>query len=253
MEFGGKKPHNTLRKNKTNNTRKTSKNMSKNMSKNNNMNTKKYSKPYILEIGKISTERDKELLRHPEKLISNEKQLEFSPLSGSELAYEPGKWTNNNKIKSGNNCLSYALGKIRFGSEGKPQPGYASGHGELQNADYKCDKFYDRVKQDSPATYLEKFDEPCAKGFYKIFLTINSKGEDYHWYRQDKNGYFSHKRGSSDVYDVDASGEKIKNPVTANRNYTKNGSLNYDTPCFFACVYSDLTRAVTQIYNENEY
>ena len=58
--------------------------------------------------------------------------------------------------------------------------------------------------------------------------------------------YWSHKPGSTDVVDVDASGNKIKNPLKANRNYQ---TLNYYKPCFFACVYSDLARSLDDIYS----
>ena len=35
---------------------------------------------------------------------------------------------------------------------------------------------------------------------------------DYHWWRDNKVQLWSHKPGSTDVTNVDASGKKIKNP-----------------------------------------
>ena len=39
------------------------------------------------------------------------KQNNFSPLSGSELRYEPSKWNHENVVNN-HNCYSYAMGKI---------------------------------------------------------------------------------------------------------------------------------------------
>ena len=56
---------------------------------------------------------------------------------------------------------------------------------------------------------------------------------DYHFYRQDKKGLWSHKAGRTEATDIDAKGKKITNPLVADRDY---GRLNYSTPCFFFCV-----------------
>ena len=187
---------------------------------------------------------------------------DFSPLSGSEKKYNPDQWNKDSKIKGSHNCYSYALGKRIKNVGEKPQPGYASGfnHG---NTD-RCSPYIQRLQKDSPGSYIENFDNACLPGFYKIFLALD-KGHDYHWYRQNSpgikknnkinknnkvnknHGYWSHKPGLSDVTNVDADGKLIKNPATANRNYPY---LNYDTPCFFACVNSDLSRALAFIYKK---
>lgn len=48
--------------------------------------------------------------------------------------------------------------------------------------------------------------KPGAKE-YKVALVI-APGLDYHWYIQNKDGYWSHKRGLSKVTNVDADGKK---------------------------------------------
>jgi hypothetical protein len=198
-------------------------------------------KPYILKIKKfIDNERllgDKSLLEYTQ---------DISPLSGSELKYEPEKWNSNTGIKESHNCYSYALGKIVKGLKSKAQPGYASGFNHIEDNEYDCASFRDRLKRDSPGSYLEKFDNACEPGFYKIFLALDL-GNDYHWWQMNDNAYWSHKPGSTEVVNVDANGDKIKNPLKANRNY---GSLNYHQPCFFACIYSDLSRSLDEIYGE---
>jgi len=193
-------------------------------------------KPYVLEITKIKTNKLNQNLENFSK--------EFSPLSGSELEYEPDKYNKNLSIKETHNCYSYALGKIVKGLKSKAQPGYASGFSYILSSDYDCEKFKDRLKSDNPMSYLQSFDESCVAGFYKIFLALDVKN-DYHWYKQDSNGYWSHKPGASNVINIDADGNLIKNPVLSNRNF---GRRNYYKPCFFACIYSDLSRALDNIY-----
>jgi hypothetical protein len=56
---------------------------------------------------------------------------------------------------------------------------------------------------------------------------------DYHWYRQNPDGSWSHKRGHTAVTNVDASGRLIWDPEAANRNY---GSYNYSAFGGYFCV-----------------
>ena len=199
----------------------------------------KSKKPYIMEIKKF---KNNESLINNNKIFQSEK--DFSPLSGSELKYNPDKYNKNYNIKNTHNCYSYALGKIVNDLESKAQPGYASGFDHIKSDDYNCKSFRKRLKKDSPGSYLEKFDNSCLPGFYKIFLALDPKN-DYHWYREDKNMYWSHKPGSTDVINTDADGKKISNPLKSNRNFKHR---NYYKPCFFACIYSDLARSIDEIY-----
>ena len=198
--------------------------------------------PYIMEINKI---KNNEKLINSNQILKSSKDL--SPLSGSEFDYNPAKWNNNNNIKSTHNCYTYALGKIIPGLDSKAQPGYASGFDHIDDNEYKCKEFRKRLKNDSPGSYLETFDNACIPGFYKVFLALDV-GNDYHWWRQDSNQMWSHKPGSTSVVNIDSKGKKIKNPLKANRNYN---SLNYYKPCFFACIYSDLARSMDTIYSNS--
>ena len=202
-----------------------------------NKEKKTSNKPYIIEISKIKNEIDTG--------ESLESFKDFSPLSGAELQYNPDLWNKNSKIKESHNCYTYALGKIVKKLDSKAQPGYASGFEHIEDNDYDCKSFRERLKKDSPGSYLEKFDNSCLPGFYKIFLALDPK-QDYHWWRQNEDKYWSHKPGSTDVVDVDSDGKKIKNPLKANRKYD---TLNYYKPCFFACIYTDLARSIDSIYN----
>jgi hypothetical protein len=77
----------------------------------------------------------------------------------------------------------------------------------------------------------------CPTGTSKIALIID-ESDDYHFIRQDSNGYWSHKPGARKVTKMDAAGHLIWNPKLANYNYTKDGNstLNYDIFCSYFCV-----------------
>ena len=55
-------------------------------------------------------------------------------------------------------------------------------------------------------------------GEYKVALMIGDKG-DYHWVRQNYDGTWSHKRGITEVTNLDASGNVIYDPNKADFNY----------------------------------
>jgi hypothetical protein len=158
----------------------------------------------------------------------------LSPVSGYEPTYNPNYWNNNKNIKNNNNCYSYSVNNKNH-KFGKPQPGYFARFNHIQNNQYKCAYFFKRILNDIPSVYLTSFKQKCKKGFTKAFFAIDSnKNEhDYHFYRQDKNKLWSHKPGTTNVINYDADYKIIKNPYTANRNYS---AYNYDKPCFFFCV-----------------
>lgn len=207
----------------------------------------KYKSPYIIGLKEIMNSNKK--IDDENYLLKSNK--EFSPISGYEKKYDPNKWNNNENIKRYHNCYAYALNHIASKRNGKPQPGYFSNYPYLSNSDYNCKTFYNRLRKDVPTLYLINFDTPCRKGFYKAFIALDNKtfDTDYHFYRQDKNGYWSHKPGATNVTNLDASGNLIKNPYKANRKGTH---YNYSTPCFFFCVNDKMTRATSSTYNRKK-
>jgi len=56
----------------------------------------------------------------------------------------------------------------------------------------------------------------CPGGQAKVALVI-WPNNDYHFYRRDSNGWWSHKPGQTVARNVDDSGQLISNPETANR------------------------------------
>jgi len=92
------------------------------------------------------------------------------------------------------------------------------------------------MRQDVPDIRRSSFKARCPTGSSKIALVVHP-GEDYHFYRQDADGWWSHKDGSNEVKRYDAEGKQIWNPKTAARNYRPTGSfLNYTDVCGFYCA-----------------
>lgn len=167
----------------------------------------------------------------------------FSPLSGYEKKWTPKLWNHNFNIKTNNNCYSYAFNHIRGKREGKAQPGYYANYPPISEKEYNCSAIYKRIKKDNPSIYEIPFEKKCSKGFYKIFFALSlGMNTDYHFYRQDSNGYWSHKPGRTDATNLDASKNLIINPYNANRDYSH---LNYSTPCKFFCANPKMVRTIS--------
>ena len=156
------------------------------------------------------------------------------PTGGSEPVYNPDFWNAPENIKRAN-CYAYAMDVIQS-FEGKLQPGQLSGH---EYTSLTEDSIITAVKNDGPylgtgrgIRKVSKNTRPMPKE-YKVALVI-APDFDYHWYIQNSNGYWSHKRGSNKVSDLDASDNKIVDPETCDRNY--GGSFNYSTFCGYYMV-----------------
>jgi len=89
-------------------------------------------------------------------------------------------------------------------------------------------------------TKIDSINSPVPCGHYRIALVLDNKGEhlDYHFYRQDLDGYWSHKTGRDPISNIDASNNKILDPEKIDRNYDKdnNDKFNYDIFCGYYSV-----------------
>ena len=134
---------------------------------------------------------------------------------------------------------------------GKAQPGYYSGYGHLEERDYSCENFRERLSRDFPSFYLSSFGSKCLRGFHKGFIAYVSKlgDRDYHFYREDKEGLWSHKPGRTNAVNVDSSNNKILNPLKANRDYNL---FNYDNACFFFCVNKKIGHSHSKTINSKK-
>lgn len=157
------------------------------------------------------------------------------PTSGYELEYNSAQWSG--LVEDNCNCYAYAINnQINPDTNNlwfKQQPGEYSGtriNGYLLNPDkivQAVQADYEKYNTEYGTSYsfspIGRF-EVCPAGTYKVALVItdiNAERSDYHWYRQDADGFWSHKPGTTPVIRTDSSGRRIADPSTADRgNYT---------------------------------
>jgi len=158
----------------------------------------------------------------------------FSILNGSEPEFDAKRWNNNLKIRKTHNCYAYVLDIIKEDFETKPQPGYASGFSYLSDDDIRaCDKMFVRMKADNPSIIQTSYKDACPYGYRKGYLAVDdSNNTDYHFYRMDSNGLWSHKPGSTNARMENYDGKKISAPHKARR---ESNSHNYNKSCGYFC------------------
>jgi hypothetical protein len=136
-----------------------------------------------------------------------------SLMNGDEPVFNATLWNHKDYVIK-NNCYSYAFNNLRK-RLCKPSPKVDCGD------DYNIltFKYYLKIEiLESGGNILEiQSYYKCPKNYYKIYLALGYT--DFHFYRQDSDGKWSHKPGGNCVSRVDASGEDIINPHFSNRKY----------------------------------
>lgn len=92
---------------------------------------------------------------------------------------------------------------------------------------------------DTPGSTLS-----ISKTDYVVALVVDSTAPvyDYHWYRHNPDGTWSHKPGSTPATNVDDSSALIYDPQTANRDIGSVPNLNYaDWGGYFAVPASGIS------------
>lgn len=182
-----------------------------------------------------------------------DKHISFCPvkgrLTGWEPEYNPALYNNDKSIQHSHNCFAYSmdvkdLKRIQSCREKNDchfhVPGKTKGHPEFSGQMGKsCGDVIGRTMADVPRAYLTDFQRACEPGFSKIGVVVDEKN-DLHYYRQDNNGWWSHKPGGRPVTNVDAVGARIYRPDLASRNYPAESpgdtGLNYNSFCSYMCV-----------------
>jgi hypothetical protein len=175
-------------------------------------------------------------------------QIDASP-------FDPHKWNSNKWRRNAHNCYTYALDlvdpkltseceriKCEMKNHLKPQPGYYAGCPRVNDkSKYSCKLVMDRVFKDNPHL-IKKDNMVCPKNYYSAALAVHP-GLTYHFYKQDPDGYWSHKDGATDAKRYDADGKLILDPKKANRHYKGkriDGQIvNYKDFCGYFCVPKD--------------
>jgi len=114
----------------------------------------------------------------------------------------------------------------------RSQPGYAAGYPAIKKRDLSCPEIMKRTLADNPVIRRTSYTQKCRSDEYKGALVVDP-GNDYHYYRLNDEGYWSHKPGYKPSTHYDASGLLVTNPEKANRNY---GKLNYKDFCGYFCL-----------------
>lgn len=145
-----------------------------------------------------------------------------------------------NKNKNADECPK----KLEECGDFKPQPGdyyyYMSGDETFKPSmrKYTCDDMINKIMRDNPSLIETTPTDRCATGYYKGAIVVHPN-KTFHFYRQDSDGYWSHKPGTLPVSKVDADSAKIVFPHYANRTYekgNKNNEINYTNFCGYFCI-----------------
>ena len=197
--------------------------------------------------------------------------------------YEPDYWNEDECVMSMNNCYNYAMNKA---THTFAQPGIAYecslAPDKCRPAPDECDLSYksnDRPLQPregsltdpfeicdyvawyavmdgsiAPVSLTNEADDPgeCGggPGYTKVALVVRRAFEnvdsDYHWFRRDNDGTWSHKPAWTPATNLDDCGKAITNPeelITEPEKDCKRTS--YDTFCGYYCTASTSTEQGT--------
>ena len=185
--------------------------------------------------------------------------------SGYEPEYNPDQWAHP-YIEGSHNCYAYFLNDIMTSLKKKceeichkeggtcpskhrkcrsliPQPGdydlYKKyGNLDKKTYDYNCEEMDDKILRDNPTIQKTELTEKCPQNMYKGAM-VTDPGSTFHFYRQNKDGTWSHKPGTLRVTDKDADGNPIYSPYTANRDYSdgdRKDPINYTGFCGYYCI-----------------
>lgn len=154
--------------------------------------------------------------------------------------WKPKLWEeiNNEDYLKYTNCYSYAFNYVEYGNK-KLQPGEIHGSKYQTN---NCEEIIKKIKNDYINDKIVEcdFNDELSPDRYKIALVVDlddsdkdtdNFDQDYHFYRQDCDGTWSHKTGTGDVTNEDASGNAITNPKNADRDYVEKCKREKEEDC----------------------
>lgn len=154
-------------------------------------------------------------------------------MSGSEPKYTG--YYNKPPPLIRNNCMAYAFQERGSKDYYKQQPGDKSGYaGDVDLS--SCTDIRRLIKRDYPDLYAaDAKATPCKKGYSKIAVFV-APNRDFHFYRMDSDGFWSHKRGLTKVTRKDACNNPIRDPRQSCRRF--DSDLNYRLACGTFCTKS---------------
>lgn len=159
--------------------------------------------------------------------------------------YDPSIWNNNKYIQASHNCYMYALNKIDKKLKKKckltfykrendncmslrPRPGIKSNYDVQGMNVFNCLDMKLAILKDNPDAYETNQNDNCKINYHKVALSLDEY-VTYHFYRQDDNGFWSHKDGGRKATNLDEDDKLISDPKYANRG-------RYKLFCNYFCV-----------------
>lgn len=180
-------------------------------------------------------------------------------MNNESIESQDHSYNNNLHTRESHNCYTYFLNlksrkaynlcKQRYKNERicrRPQPGYASKMPLLKNRDYNCKTMMHRTLKDNKRIFQTSKYSKCPSDYYKGALVVAPRN-DYHYYRLNDDGVWTHKPGYKPSTNVNADNIPIRDPEEANRNY---GKLNYKDFCGYLCVPRDRRKKTMKMYSE---
>jgi len=156
--------------------------------------------------------------------------------------WEPEKWRG--VMEFINNCYAYAVDDCRDRGHGRfPHPAGKNGLSFEDCCRLNVRQLVHCVEMDG----LRRAFIPVPKpGHYLVALAVEGGHEDgeeisYHWWRQDRDGFWSHKPGQCEPCRTDKDGKMICDPRLCNRGgyklfvgyfHVPEGGLEVDTVNF---------------------
>ena len=142
--------------------------------------------------------------------------------------FEPKKWhacqPDDWKCTNGVNCYSYILDNPKYFWA---VPGIGFAHTETRKyfdsfntlfQDTPIPEFQNKIKEGAKKDGLIPVEtQKDQAGFTLAALFFPKNEHDFHWYRKDSDGTWSHKNGYQAVRNTDESGEIITDPKKADR------------------------------------
>jgi hypothetical protein len=167
------------------------------------------------------------------------------PLDGTEE--ERRDFLDKAKAQTRNKCYNYATNNR---TDTKAQPGRA-GNRAINWTNFSCAEVIAAASADG-LVRQENCDTDCPKDHIKVMLFVDDEDDpqqrrddrDYHWYRQDVGGNWSHKPDEYKATNLDASNKTIADPQKADRDMRRDwdeddkfdDGYNYNKFCACFCV-----------------
>lgn len=169
-------------------------------------------------------------------------------------------YNKNLFVRESHNCYTYFLNlksdkayflcKEKYKKERfcrRPQPGYASKMPLLKKKDFNCPTMMKRTLKDNKHIFQTTKREVCPSNYYKGALVVAPE-RDYHYYRLNDDGIWTHKPGYKPSTHLDNDQKPIYDPELANRD--SGGTLNYKDFCGYLCVPRTRKKKTMQMYRD---